>query len=218
MLLGHTKCSNCSVLLSFYYITVIVLFHCNFWFPLHLLYLVSIGAWIIFLPLPLLLCDRLSFFLSQFPASRPRMYGPSRWHQTRRWSRGPSPREWPWTGFWRATVWCSGPSTPMEVGAVGARHLGSIRVIIRYYCYSLTRRSPCRAPPTARPCICIPASPTHRQCTFVGGQVYVCVLLSFVSKVSIMWIKKSAKAYSVLHDPTNYSNLLILHSRNIFSV
>lgn len=71
MLSGHGKCSNCGILPSFHYITVIVLFHCNFCFPLHLLYLVSTCAWIIFQAFLLLLCDFFTLFSLAVPSQPP---------------------------------------------------------------------------------------------------------------------------------------------------
>ncbi len=197
--------------LQLQYITVILLYHCNW--GLSLQFFVSTSPIVSCFHWCLNYFSAASFafmwpsliFLSQFPASRPRIYGPLRWHQTRRWSHGPSPHGWPWMGFWRATVWCSGPSTPMEVGAVGARHLDSIRVIIRYYCYSLTRRSPRTAPPIAHLCICIPVQ-SNPQRVYICGWTDLCECCCCL------------QCHMILQKSFNQSAELVLKKHFLFSI
>lgn len=68
----------------------------------------------------------------QCPVSLRRTCEPFLWRPTRLWSLGQSLHGWHCTVCLKATGLCSGPSSPMEVGAVGARPSGQCRVIITY--------------------------------------------------------------------------------------
>lgn len=106
----------------------------------------------------------------QCPVSLHRTCEPSLWRPTRRWSHGQSLHGWHCTVCWKATGLCFGPSSPMEVGAVGARPSGQCRVIITYLILNFSNNQPAQhtpPPPTYLPtrvsvlwvtiCLCVSA-------------------------------------------------------------
>lgn len=82
----------------------------------------------------------------QCPVSLRRTCEPSLWRRTRRWSHGQSLHGWHCTVCWKATGLCFGPSSPTEVGAVGARPNGRCRVIITYLILNFSNDQPTNPP------------------------------------------------------------------------
>lgn len=82
----------------------------------------------------------------QCPVSPRRTCEPSPWRRTRPWSHGQSLHGWHSTVCWKATALCFGPSSPTEVGAVGARPSGRCRVIITYLILNFSSNQPTHSP------------------------------------------------------------------------
>lgn len=102
----------------------------------------------------------------QCPVSLRRTCEPSLWRRTRRWSHGQSLHGWHCTVCWKATGLCFGPSSPMEVGAVGARPSGRCRVIITYLILNFSNNQ-LTHPPTQ--------PPTYLSVSVVSHKVLMCV-------------------------------------------
>lgn len=104
--------------------------------------------------------DRIYFLLLQCRASPHRTWEQSLWRRMRRWSRGRSLRAWRCTACWKATGLCFGPSSPTEVGAVGAGPSGRCRVIITYLILKFTKIHPHSHVPLCQCCelVCLPFS------------------------------------------------------------
>lgn len=102
----------------------------------------------------------LSSLSLQCPVSLHRTCERSLWRPTRQWSHGQSLHGWHCTVCWKATGLCFGPSSPMEVGAVGARPSGQCRVIITYLILNFSNNQP--------------TSPTHPTTTYLPTYLPVC--------------------------------------------
>lgn len=109
----------------------------------------------------------------QCPVSLRRTCEPSPWRPTRLWSLGQSLHGWHCTVCWKATELCSGPSSPMEVGAVGARPSGQCRVIITYLILNFSNNQPVQHNPT-------PTYPPASLSVLWVDQCQCCILTCFL--------------------------------------
>lgn len=119
----------------------------------------------------------------QCPVSLHRTCEPFLWRPTRQWSHGQSLHGWHCTVCWKATVLCFGPSSPMEVGAVGARPSGQCRVIITYLILNFSNNQPAQHTPP----------PTYLCVSVVSHKMFVCNRTFLIKHLLFLCLLKCAR-------------------------